>query len=98
MNVYAQFNLSVRPPPENLVQEICDTSIIFNNVEYIGTNVSNAIFSANTVTDLNMDQGIVITTGYANDFIGPNNSTQTGTSFGYDGLPIMDKLIWNVFL
>jgi len=90
--LYAQFNLSVGPPPENLVQEICDTSIIFNNVEYIGTNVSNAIFSANTVTDLNMDQGIVITTGYANDFIGPNNSTQTGTSFGYDGLPIMDSL------
>lgn len=61
----------------NLVESIVGPGVSFSNVNYVGTlgaNASSGVFSNGFAAGLGVDQGIMLSSGFAVNAIGPNSS------------------------
>lgn len=66
--------------------------VTVSNVTYTGANGSLSFFEGSQ-SNLNMNAGLLITSGRAEKAIGPNNIENAGVSMGLDGTSWLDVLI-----
>jgi subtilisin-like proprotein convertase family protein len=59
----------------------------------IGANSSWGIFADGSASNLNVDRGLIFTSGKAKDALGPNKAEDTTTSHGLNGSWITDQLV-----
>jgi len=88
--------------PEMLVENIVGEGVQFTNVQYQGGELSKGIFTNGYSTNLGIDGGIILCTGYASILQGPNfNTGATGvngtpgdaTLTGMAGQPTFDAAV-----
>ncbi len=75
--------------PENsgstLANTILGSGISISNINYNGANGASGIFTNGNSAGLAIDKGIVLSSGQATNALGPNNSSDAGTSNGTAG-------------
>ncbi len=59
---------------ENLAQSLVGSGITISNVTYTGANVASGYFSGGTAAGIGIDEGIVLTTGFASNLDGTTNT------------------------
>jgi len=82
---YAQLDININHSVSFLVEKILvgkNSNISVSNISYSGSPLSIAYFY-NEGTNLVMKEGIMLSTGYAVDAQGPNNSTRTGETVNF---------------
>lgn len=81
----------------DLVNSLLGTgvSIDFGSISYIGIADQSGFFDNGLASGLGFDSGIIMTTGNANDSIGPNTLTNTSTTVGTGPDFDLDVIIWN---
>ena len=82
--------------PDLNVQDMVDflvghntTNVEITNIQYTGANIASGIFTGASSEGLPIDNGVILSSGYAENIYGPN--TQTGIT-GNNGLPGCDYL------
>jgi hypothetical protein len=87
--------------PTSLAQSLAGAGVTISNVTYAGTTRSSGQFQGGT-TIIGFDSGVILSSGFATDVIGPNTSDNTtrinGTGSDADlaalsGFPIYDKTV-----
>jgi hypothetical protein len=91
-NSYSQLQIDNLATPEEMVQNICDESISYSNIVYIGNGIADGIFTTNNSIDLGMGEGVLLTTGDALIAIGPNDEPLAGHVDTLLGHPLLDQL------
>jgi len=69
----------------NLANAIVGAGITTSNITYTGVNGASGTFSQGNASGLDIDSGIVLSSGQAVNAIGPNNSNGAGTNNGAPG-------------
>ena len=83
--IFSQVEIFTEYSIEFLVKNILigkNSNLTVNNIKYTGSPLSIAYFT-NPNTELVMRQGIILSTGFAVDVVGPNNSSRTGETVNY---------------
>jgi hypothetical protein len=76
---------------EDLVESFLGEGVQFYNVQYQGAELAKGTFTNGLSTNLGIDGGIILTSGYASLLEGPNYSTG---ATGNNGLEGDDLLMW----
>jgi hypothetical protein len=71
----------------DLVESIIAEGVTYYNVQFIGHESSKGIFTNGSSTNLGLDQGIFLSTGYASNLQGPNTSGNTSGDMGITAPP-----------
>ena len=71
----------------DLVESIIAEGVTYYNAQFVGHESSKGIFSNGSSTNLGLDQGIFLSTGYAADLQGPNTSGNTSGDMGITAPP-----------
>ncbi|MFU8844981.1 MAG: choice-of-anchor L domain-containing protein [Bacteroidales bacterium] len=71
----------------DLVESIITEGITYYNAQFIGHESSKGIFSNGSSTNLGLNQGIFLSTGYATGLQGPNTSGSTSGNMGITAPP-----------
>ena len=87
----AQLTVQENIPPATLAQELAGVGVTINNVTYAGTNRSSGLFQGG-LTIIGFDEGVILSSGYAGDTVGPNGSDGTSRSLGTGGDPDLTAL------
>lgn len=69
-------------------------TIDYGSISYIGVADQSGFFSGGLASGLGFDEGIIMTTGNANDAVGPNALTNTTTTVGTGPDADLDALIF----
>ncbi len=79
----------------DLVQEILGSgiTIVPDSINYIGADGASGIFTDGLSSGIGIESGIILTTGSAEDAIGPNDSDEKTTENGLPGDSDLDRLI-----
>jgi hypothetical protein len=72
----------------DLVESIITEGITYYNAQFIGHESSKGIFTNGSSTNLGIDKGIVLSTGYAASIQGPNSSGNTSGNMGITAPPL----------
>ena len=81
---HAQLTVIPSLTPAQLAALIAGPGVTISNATYTGQPIASGSFNA-LGTNLGLNSGIVLTTGNADQSIGPNNSDSSTTSFGDPG-------------
>jgi Ig-like domain CHU_C associated len=79
--------------PEDLTQILAGSGVTITNVKLTGAPAAAGIFSGAAVDKLDMDSGVILSSGKATDAAGPNTSQNTTTAFNTPGDADLDKLV-----
>ncbi len=91
-SVWAQITVTTGMTPQQLVQNVLlGGGVIAFNITYNGDPAAIGYF-ANGLTSLNINDGIILSTGSVLDAPGPNNSQSTTTDFSTGGDPDLQTL------
>jgi len=71
--------------PQAVAQALVGPGVAISNVQYTGAQAATGTFSFKDPTVLGMGSGIVMSTGNANEVVGPNTSDSNSTSWGTAG-------------
>lgn len=88
---YAQLVINSGLTPQQLANGIAGQGITVSGITFTGDPSMGASFTA-TGTNLGLTNGILLATGTANIFAGPNTSQSTGTDMFINGDPVLDNL------
>lgn len=81
--------------PNSLVAELIDTSasnLTYSNIQYRGANNAAGLFTGGLADGLGMDRGIILSTGYIANAVGPNKCYKTTAVNSKYGDGDLDKL------
>src|SRR3989441_6074077 len=87
--------------PTSLAQSLAGAGVTISNVTYAGTTKSSGQFQGGT-TIIGFDSGVILSSGFATDVIGPNKSDSTSKVLGtgsdadltaLSGFPTFDKTV-----
>ena len=93
-NSYSQLIINANQTPTQMADEIIGSGVTFSNPTFSGAPNSNGIFTTGgTSTNLGMASGIILSTGWASDALGPNNSGSLGQTNGTGSDPQLASLI-----
>jgi hypothetical protein len=67
-----------------LAQSLAGAGVTISNVTYVGTTQSSGQFQGG-LTIIGFDEGVILSSGWAKDVIGPNSSDSTSRSLGTAG-------------
>ncbi|AFV00962.1 hypothetical protein M5M_19175 [Simiduia agarivorans SA1 = DSM 21679] len=70
---------------QTLANNILGSGISISNVSYQGSATSSGTFTGGLASGLGFDTGVLLTTGAAQNAVGPNNETGKSTNFGGAG-------------
>ena len=83
--------------PEDLVEKILGPGITYSNVTFVGTDgtgtSSAGLFSGGNQAGMDIDDGIMLSSGYIQNAIGPNTSDKISKNLGLSGDSDLDALI-----
>lgn len=91
-------SISVSTNPDTLVAGFIEYGVTISNVSYTGAGVSLGSFICDTLGALQMNKGIVLSSGRVVDAQGPNNSQSTSSSSGGPGDPDLAQLSSHIIL
>lgn len=77
---------------EELIANFILSGVTVSNISYTGHSQSLGSFYFGNTTNIGMDDGIIISSGDVQDAVGPNNSSNTSTSFNTPGDPDLNLL------
>jgi hypothetical protein len=77
--------------PTTLAQGLGGVGVTINTVTYAGTPQSSGFFQGG-LTIIGFDEGVVLSSGFANDVIGPNNADDTSRTLNTGGDPDLSAL------
>jgi hypothetical protein len=70
--------------PTTLAQSLAGAGVTISNVTYVGTTNSSGQFQGG-LTIIGFDEGVILSSGFATDVIGPNTSDGTSRALGTSG-------------
>lgn len=79
--------------PSDLVEKIIGTGIAYSNVTYTGANIASGLFTGGTSAGLGLDDGVILSSGWAINTIGPNASPSITAVNGVPGDLDLDALV-----
>ena len=77
--------------PQSMAELLGGVGVTISNVTYVGTLTSSGEFAGGTGI-IGFEEGVILSSGEANDVPGPNNSDSNTTDFGNPGDPDLDDL------
>ncbi|MFP4470398.1 MAG: choice-of-anchor L domain-containing protein [Bacteroidales bacterium] len=77
---------------DQMVQNILGGGVSYNNVNYNGAEIASGLFSGGYTAGIDLDEGIILSSGSAEFAIGPNDETGISQSNGVPGDPDLDAL------
>ena len=83
--------------PENLVTSFIGNGIIPSNVQYVGSQNSSGFFYNGASVGLDIDEGIILSSGSAKNLLGPNEVADISGYVNTPGDPDLDDLILGYF-
>lgn len=86
-------DLSTGLTPTELAQSLVGAGLTISNVSYTGSNISAGQFTGGVSEGLNIESGVMLSSGNIADAAGPNESESTSTSLDLPGDPDLDGLI-----
>ncbi len=78
-------DLAAGVTPADLAQALAGPGVSVSNVEYVGTDGSAALFTETDPTLFGFGEGVVLSTGFAADIVGPNEFGDLSTPLGTPG-------------
>lgn len=88
------FNVSIGHNTVELIESLLQKNMNYSNPMSSGDSIARGHFYGNS--NLELDQGVVLSTGKAIDVIGPNNSSQTSTNMGTPGDSDVELMVGNI--
>jgi hypothetical protein len=79
--------------PEDLTSLLSGSGVTISNVKLTGAPIAAGTFSGALVDKLDIDGGVILSTGKVADAVGPNISQGTSTSLGTPGDLDLNKLV-----
>ena len=90
----AQLIITPNQTAAQLVGALVGAGLTYSNATFSGAPLSNALFTTGgTPTNLGFSSGILLSTGWASDALGPNNSGSLGQTNGTGSDPQLAALI-----
>lgn len=86
-------DLNMGLTPTDLVQSLIASGLTISNVSFTGDNSAGAQFMGGVSEGLNVESGVILSSGNVADAAGPNDSENITTSFNLPGDPDLDGLI-----
>jgi hypothetical protein len=77
----------------DLVEEIIGTGVTYSNVSYTGANSASGLFSGGVSGGLTLEHGTILSSGWATNVIGPNQSSSITAENFTPGDADLDNLI-----
>ncbi|RLD83275.1 MAG: hypothetical protein DRJ02_13145, partial [Bacteroidetes bacterium] len=81
----------------DLVEKILGPGITYSNVTFVGTDGSGTssagLFSGGNQAGMNIDEGIMLSSGYIQNAIGPNSSDKISQNLGLSGDSDLEALV-----
>ena len=88
---FGQLILGGNNPQDIVTQVLSGSGVNISNITYTGSSEAISYFSANT-QNMSFHSGLLITTGYRNLAMGPNNDSKSRIDNGYPGSILVDGL------
>ncbi|OFX67148.1 MAG: hypothetical protein A2X12_07890 [Bacteroidetes bacterium GWE2_29_8] len=93
-NVKAQLIVETNITAEDLIKNyLLGEGVTVSNIQVTGNPTAIGAFDG-TNTHINIKKGMLISTGYATNAIGPNNDPSSSQDFQMAGDPLLDNLIY----
>ncbi|WP_341906672.1 choice-of-anchor L domain-containing protein [Fluviicola taffensis] len=89
---FGQLTLGGNNPQDLVLQTLSGSGVTISDIIYVGSSEAISYFSANT-QNMPFHSGFLMTTGYRNLAVGPNNDPRAGIDNGYPGSTIMNSYI-----
>jgi hypothetical protein len=89
---FAQLEVNSNVTPEEMVGFFIGPGINYSNVIYTGNENARGLFSNGNTTNLGVDHGIALTSGFLAYVPGPNNSSSLGMNNGNPGDILLSEL------
>lgn len=77
---------------QEMVENILGVGVTFSNVQYTGSTIASGLFSGGVAAGININDGIILSSGAAENAIGPNNSTGISQQNNVAGDPDLNSL------
>ena len=77
---------------QQMVETILGAGVTYNNVQYTGANIASGLYSGGINAGINLDEGIILSSGAAENAIGPNDETDASTDNGMPGDADLDAM------
>jgi hypothetical protein len=87
----AQLTVQDNIPPATLAQSLAGVGVTISNVTYAGTSRSSGQFQGG-LTIIGFDEGVILSSGWATDTVGPNNDDGVSRTIGTGGDPDLSAL------
>lgn len=78
--------------PEDMVEFLMGPGVSYENVSFLGYDQSSGIFTNGNTTNLNLNEGVFLTSGLGTTIPGPNSSSSAGSNNGFPGHVLLDGL------
>lgn len=96
-NFFSDNSLSITPmsagiTAEDMVENLLGEGISYSNLEYTGASVASGLFAGGLLAGINIEDGVILSSGAAEFAIGPNNSPGISQSNSLPGDPDLDDL------
>ena len=79
--------------PTDMVESIIGIGVTYSNVSYTGADTASGLFVGGTSAGLGLDDGVILSSGYAIHAVGPNQSGSITGNLGLPGDSDLDALI-----
>lgn len=92
--LFSQINIIPIPDvmPEDMVEFFIGPGVYYDNVSYQGADVASGIFGNGNSTNIGIETGIFLTSGYGGNIPGPNTSSSTTGANNLAGHPLLDNI------
>ena len=89
----AQLDVQTGLSKEELVEILAGPGVLISNIEYSGAEIAAGWFTNGNSTNLELDEGIILSSGCATNTIGPNTQAGASCTNGTPGDSDLDALI-----
>lgn len=80
---------------EQMVEVILGTGVNTSNISYTGSSLASGVFTNGMSTGIEFESGIILSSGWAQSLLGPNNSSSASNSNGLPGDADLSAIIGN---
>jgi hypothetical protein len=84
--------ISAGVTPQQMVETLLGSGVSYSNLQYTGASVASGIFSGGLAAGINIDEGVILSSGAAQFAIGPNNSSGASQGNNQPGDPDLNNL------
>lgn len=82
---------------DDIINTILGENVSVSSVQYTGTPVASGLFQGGVSAGISIEEGVILSCGYAENAIGPNTSSGISGSNGLPGDPDLNNLIPGYF-